>query len=508
MNKKSLRPFGFRDKLGYLFGDFGNDFTFILSTMILMKFYTDHMGVSAGVVGVVMMIARIVDAFTDVAMGRICDRSRITAAGKFKPWLMRMCVPVALASFLMYMAPIAHLSTGIKTAYLFVTYILWGSFCYTGINIPYGSMASAISENPGDRQSLSTFRTMGGMLAGAIIGAGLPIVAYTENAEGNSVLVGNRVMLAAAIFSVLAIVCYILCYKLITERVTLTRNEVGTGEKPQTQSLGKMLKSAIKNRSLISIIVASIVMLLAQLTMQGMANYVYPNYYNSPEAQSASTVVMMVGMIVAAIIAKPLGKRFGKAEVSVVSNVFAALVNLILFFMRPGNVWVYVGMQTLAWLGLGIFSMVSWALITDVIDDAEIRNGVREDGSVYAMYSWARKLGQAASAGLTGWLLELVGYSDKTAFDPDVTLGIYNISVLVPVLGFGLLAAVLWFWYPLHKKKVDANVAALKEKHGRISTSPISTEEAFTATIAMMDGDLSPAEMNELKEIDRNENNE
>ena len=327
-------------------------------------------------------------------------------------------------------------------------------------------MASAISEDPGDRQSLSTFRTMGGMLAGAIIGVGLPMVAYTENADGNSVLVGNRVMIAAAIFSLLAIVCYILCYKLISERVTLTRNEVGTGEKPQTQSLGQMLKSAIKNRSLISIIVASIVMLLAQLTMQGMANYVYPNYYNSPAAQSASTVVMMVGMIVAAIIAKPLGNRFGKAEVSVVSNVFAALVNLVLFFVRPDNVWVYVGMQTLAWLGLGIFSMVSWALITDVIDDAEIRNGVREDGSVYAMYSWARKLGQAASAGLTGWLLELVGYSDKTAFDPDVTLGIYNISVLVPVLGFGLLAAVLWFWYPLHKKKVDANVAALKEKHG------------------------------------------
>ncbi|MBE7016732.1 MAG: MFS transporter [Ruminococcaceae bacterium] len=467
MSNKPLRRFGFRDKLGYLFGDFGNDFTFILSTMILMKFYTDHMGVSAGVVGAIMMVARIVDAFTDVAMGRICDRSRITAAGKFKPWIMRMCVPVAIASFLMYMAPISHLSTGIKTAYLLVTYLLWGSFCYTGINIPYGSMASAISEDPGDRQSLSTFRTMGGMLAGAIIGAGLPMVAYTKNADGNSVLVGNRVMLAAAIFSVLAIVCYILCYKLITERVTLTRNEVGTDEKPKTQSLGQMLKNAIKNRSLISIIVASIVMLLAQLTMQGMANYVYPNYYNSPAAQSASTVVMMVGMIVAAIIAKPLGKRFGKAEVSVVSNVFAALVNLVLFFVRPESVWVYVGMQTLAWLGLGIFSMVSWALITDVIDDAEIRNGVREDGSVYAMYSWARKLGQAASAGLTGWLLELVGYTSETAFDPDVTLGIYNISVLVPVLGFGLLAAVLWFWYPLHKKKVDANVAALKEKHSK-----------------------------------------
>ncbi len=465
MNKNSIRPFGFRDKLGYLFGDFGNDFTFILSTMMLMKFYTDVMNVSAGVVGIVMMVARIVDAFTDVAMGRICDKSRITAVGKFKPWLLRMCVPVAIASFLMYMAPLSGASNTVKIAYLLITYLLWGSFCYTGINIPYGSMASAISADPGDRQSLSTFRTMGGMLAGMVIGVGLPLIAYTKDAAGNSVLVGSKVMIAAGIFSILAIVCYILCYKLITERVTLERSGAEAGEKPQTQPLGQMLKNAIKNRSLISIIVASIVMLLAQLTMQNMAGYVYPNYYNSPEAQSASTGVMMVGMIVAAIIAKPLGKKFGKAEVSVVSNVFAAIVNLVLFFVRPANVWVYVGMQTLAWLGLGIFSMVSWALITDVIDDAEIRNGVREDGSVYAIYSWARKLGQAASAGLTGWLLTLVGYTAETAFDPTVTTGIFNISVLVPVLGFGLLAAVLWFWYPLHKKQVDANVAALKAKN-------------------------------------------
>ncbi len=463
--EKTLRPFGFRDKLGYLFGDFGNDFTFILSTMVLMKFYTDVMGVSALVVGNIMMIARIVDAFTDVGMGRICDNSRITPAGKFKPWILRMCVPVAIASFLMYMAPLAGLSTNVKTAYLFITYILWGSFCYTGINIPYGSMASAISADPGDRQSLSTFRTMGGMLAGVVIGVLLPLIAYTKDEAGNSVLVGNKVMMAAGIFSVLAIICYLLCYKLITERVTLTRGNVDEGEKPKTQPLGQMLKNAVKNRSLVSIIAASIVMLLAQLTMQNMAGFVYPNYYNSPAAQSASTGVMMVGMIAAAVVAKPLGKKFGKAEVSVVSNIFAAVVNLVLFFMRPANVWVYVAMQSLSWLGLGIFSMVSWALITDVIDDAEIRNGVREDGSVYALYSWARKLGQAASAGLTGWLLTLVGYTQETAFDPAVTKGIFDISVLVPVLGFGLLAAVLWFWYPLHKKQVDANVAALEAKH-------------------------------------------
>ena len=88
--KNADRPFGIRDKIGYLFGDFGNDFTFILSSSFLLKFYTDVMGVSAFVVGLVIMLSRFVDAFTDVAMGRICDRHKPTVNGKFKPWILRM----------------------------------------------------------------------------------------------------------------------------------------------------------------------------------------------------------------------------------------------------------------------------------------------------------------------------------------------------------------------------------------------------------------------------------
>lgn len=234
-------------------------------------------------------------------MGRICDRSRTTKAGKFKPWILRMCVPVALASFMMY-APglageaVSGWSAGLKTAYLVITYLLWGSFCYTGANIPYGSMASAISPEPGDRQSLSTFRTMGGMCAGMIIGIGLPLIAYetTTLTDGTKqdVLVGSKVAIAAAIFSVLAIGCYLLCYKLVTERVVIeSTNEKGP-------SVGKMLKSALTNRALLSIIVASIFMLLSQLTMQNMMSYIYVDYYNSASLQSVGSMVMLSGVYV------------------------------------------------------------------------------------------------------------------------------------------------------------------------------------------------------------------
>lgn len=468
ITKKEVRPFGIRDKLGYLFGDFGNDFTFILSSSFLLKFYTDVMHVSAGIVGIVMMAARFVDAFTDVTMGRIADRARPTENGKFKPWILRMCAPVAIASFLIYQSAFADAAMWFRITWLVVTYLLWGSIFYTSINIPYGSMASTISREPSDRQSLSTFRTMGSTLAGVIVGAGVPLVAYDTRVVGGVTIAemnGPRFTLIAGVFSILAILAYLLCYYLTSERII---PEEAARQGGGRESAKHLIVSAVKNRALVSIIVASILMLLSQFTLQQMANYVFPDYYANTGAQSASTIAMMFGMVVAAVVARPLAERFGKAEISVFSNALAALVCIVLFFVRPQSVWVYVGVNVFSWLGLGVFAMVSWALITDVIDYSEIKNGIREDGSIYALYSFARKIGQAAAAGLTGLFLTIIGYEKLEGIPlPDsVKNGIFDISTIVPAVGFILLSLVLWFWYPLHKREVDKNVLILKEKHG------------------------------------------
>lgn len=460
MKEKAVKPFGIKDKLGYMFGDFGNDFTFLLSSSFLLKFYTDVMGLDPYVVGIIMMVARIVDAFTDVGMGRICDRSKGNKHGKFKPWILRMCGPVAIFSFLMYQSALSDIPYAAKIVYLFITYILWGSVFYTAVNIPYGSMASAISADPGDRQSLSTFRTMGGALAGAVVTAGIPLIAY-DKVNGNDVLNGPRFTIIAGACSLFAVICYLLCYNMCTERVKITPS----AEQLKNNSVGVMFKNAFKNRALLSLIVASILMLIAQLTLQQMANYVFPNYYGNAKAQTLSMVMMGVGMVVAAFAAKPLAGRFGKAEIGAVSNFAAGLICVLLYFIRPQNVFVYAAFQMISWIGLGVFQIVAWALVTDVIDYSEIRNGIREDGAVYGLYSFARKMGQAATSGLTGALLSLVGYTKDTAFEPSVKEGIFDIATLVPAVGFILLAIVLWFWYPLHKKQVEEDVRILKEKH-------------------------------------------
>ncbi len=453
------KPFGLKDKIGYLMGDIGNDFTFVLSSTFLLKFYTDVMGVPAAIVGAIIMIARFVDAFTDVTMGRICDKSPIGKDGKFKPWIRRMCVPVAITSYLLYQSSLADKSLAFKVIYLFVIYILWGSFLYTSINIPYGSMASAISPEPGDRQSLSTYRSIGATFASVLVGAIIPLIAYEEV---NGVMLLNGVIFTkiAGLFSICAIISYMVCYVLVTERVRIPSSK----EVQKDNNVLTMLKNAVTNKALISIIVASILMLLAQMTLQSMANYVFPIYYGNTTAQSVSMVVMLIGSLAVAAVAKPISIRFGKAEVGVVSSLLASGVCVLLFVIRPQNVWVYVALQGLCWLALGVFSMISWALVTDVIDYSEIKNGIREDGSVYALYSFARKLGQAGAAGLVGSMLTAIGYTEGAASNEGVREGIFNISTLIPAVGFALLGVVLWFWYPLHRKQVEENVKVLRKK--------------------------------------------
>ena len=255
--EKTVRPFGMSDKIGYAFGDFGNDFTFILSSMFMLKFYTDVMGIAAGVVGTLMMAARFVDAVTDVTMGQIVDRSKPTKDGKFKPWIKRMCGPVAIASFLIYQSGLSGMSYGFKIVWMVVTYLLWGSIFYTSINIPYGSMASAISAEPKDRAQLSVWRTIGATLASLVIGVGTPLLAY-EVVDGKTILSGSKMTMIAGVFAVFAIICYLLCFKLVTERVPVEANS-------EKLDIGKLLKSLLSNRALMGIIAAAILLLLAQL---------------------------------------------------------------------------------------------------------------------------------------------------------------------------------------------------------------------------------------------------
>lgn len=457
MKENNTKPFGLKDKLGYMFGDLGNNFTFILSSTMLMKFYSDIMGVSVGLIGTMMMLARFVDAFTDITMGQIVDRSRPGKSGKFLPWITVLCGPVAVSSFLMYAVWFKSMPMNFKIFWMFFSYLLWGSVFYTGINIPYGSMACAISEKPNHRAELSNWRTIGSSLASMVISVALPLYVYYTDEQGNHVLSGTRTTIAALVCSILAVICFLLCRYLVTERVHMET-------KVEKISPGRLLKNLLTNKSLIGIVIASICMLLVQLTSTTMSTYVFPNYFKNTAAQSAIGIISVVITLICAGFTVKLSKRFGRKELGIASAVFGAVIYFITFIIQTTNAWLFVAIYGISYIGMAIFSLISWAMITDVIDDTEVITGTRADGTIYSVYSFARKLGQAAASGISGFFLTLIGYSTETAFEPYVTKGIYNITCLVPAIGYILLALVLIFLYPLNKRKVEANAKLLSEK--------------------------------------------
>lgn len=460
---RSTKPFGLKDKLGYMFGDFGNNMTFTFASSFLMIFYTEVLSIPGAAVGTLFLVSRIVDAFTDVAMGRLVDKVKGTKDGKFKPWIKWVAGPIALASFLMYQSSMAGASMGMKMIYMYVTYILWGSIFYTAINIPYGSMASAVSANPDERTQLSVFRGVGATVAGMLIGTLSPMFIYTTDAAGNQMVRGGSTFtILAGVFSVIAIICYLICYNWTTERVRIEQTTT------ENVSLTKSMSNLLRSRSLLSIMAASIFLLLVMILIQSMNNYIFPFYYGSSAGVSMVNFLMpLVTLLIAMPLASKLTTKFGKKEVSAVVMFVAAAVYGILYFLRPENIYVFMAGVIIAFMAVGIFNAVVWACVTDVIDALEIETGNREDGTVYAVNSFARKVGQALAGGAAGWALTFIGYDAGAGGQqtPEVLAGIFDISTLIPALGFLFTGLILAFWYPLSKKKTKENQEILNEKN-------------------------------------------
>ncbi len=460
-NPTMLRPFGWKDKVGYMIGNVANDFTFIFASLFLQVFYTDVLGINAGLVGTMFLISRIVDAFTDTAMGRIADKTKATKNGKFKPWLLRMCGPVALASFLMYQTFTVNSPMTVRIIYMFVTYLFWGSICYTGINIPYGSMAGVMSDEADHRAALSTFRGVGSMIPQILVGVVMPMFLYTTLEDGTKIANAQAFPIVALVTSLLAAGCYILCYFMCTERIK-------PAETAQSASLADTLKALAGNRSLVGICLVYICFLGAQMLNQTINNYIFKDYFSNTMGLTVMNAAGFAPALILAPLAVPLSRKFGKKELGIFASVLGTIAFGALFLMKTSNMWLYVIINIVGLLGFGLFNLIIWAFISDVIDDQEVRTGSREDGTTYAICSFARKLGQAIASALGGWSLAWIGYAEgsTTGQTEAVMDGIYSIATLVPTILYLIVGLCLIFIYPLGKKKVAENIAILKSRKG------------------------------------------
>lgn len=455
------RPFGMRDKMGYFIGNIGNDLTFSLAASYFMVFYSDIMGVSPAIIGTLFGVARLVDAFTDLGMGAIVDNSPNTKNGKFKPWIKRVALPVGIASMLMYNIYIMDWSMTAKIVYMFISYILWGSIAYTAINIPYGSLASVISNDPAERAQLSTFRSLGSIVTGILIGIIVPNVIYTTSGE---VLPTNFFILSLAM-GALAAGAYLACYFMVEERVTLPVKEESFNLKEFFADLGVL----VKDKGFLGLMLSTMFVLLGLISVGQLIQYLYMDYFQNTTYLPIATISMTLGGLAAAPFVGKITERFGKKEAGSVALIAGGLVYIVAFFFRIDNPLVFALLVLLSSLLQGYYTMAMYAYVTDVIDDYQVKNNDRKDGTIYSVYSFIRKVGQALAGLIAGSSLTWIGYQTSQGAQsvvqaPEVQEGIYSLATLIPGTSYLLAGLVLLFLYPLSKKRVEENNRVLESR--------------------------------------------
>lgn len=450
--KNESAPFGWKDKFGYLFGDFGNDFFFILVSAFLMVFYTDIFHISASTVGILFLVARLWDAVADFAWGRFIDTRKPTPQGKFKPWILRMSFPLVLTGVLMFVQ-IPGMSDGFYLAWAFVTYIVWGTL-YSTVNIPYGSMASVITDNPVERTALSTWRTMGAMLASLIINVLGPLVVFVDNKIN-----ADRMLMAAVLFGVLALVCYYACYKLSTERIVAPERAYQKG------SMKATMKGILKNKPLIWILAASLIFMVNTMLIGAVNVYLFKDYFSNTSALSMIGLVQTGAVFLAIPLVKPLVVKLGKKETAAIGMALASVAYFALYFLKDLTALEFVAVSAVGMFGFAFFNLVIWAFVTDVIDYHEYVTGLREDATIYSIYSMSRKIGQAVAGGIGGFAIAAVGYDAAFATQTQEALnGIHSLATLVPAVIYLAIFLILVFLYPLNKQKTNQLTVDLAEK--------------------------------------------
>ena len=447
-----------RDKIGYAMGDLASLLVFGLVQSVLQKYYTDVLGIGVVSIMVMFIIARVWDAINDPLWGRIIDRIPPAPDGRYRRWLKTLAVPVALSAVLMFVK-IPGLSEGGYLAYAYVTYILFGML-YTGINIPYGSLAQVITSDDRERSSLSVFRSIGSTF-GAMPAMLLISFCYVKNANGTSVMSYGKILTGAAVIAALSVAAYLLCYRWTTERVP---TKPAPKEKGQTW---KVIKILLHSRPYMAVCLVGMLFLAAQMFSQSYNTYLFNYYFNAPGLSMMPTVCQYLPVAIIMLFAGKLGARFGRREVCAYGMLMAGVCNLALYLVGGTNVWMFLAVCLLSGVGNAFIFLLVWAIATDAIDYNEVSYGLHDEATSYAFFTFMRKLGQTIAAILVNMALLRIGYTDNVLNTANITGGtldmMFTDSVLIPAVLYFLIFVILRFMYPLGREKI-AQLQKEKEK--------------------------------------------
>ncbi|MBQ7957928.1 MAG: MFS transporter [Clostridia bacterium] len=481
LDSNGYRKFGMVDKLAYAAGDFGCNMSFSLKGTV-QTFWLAFMMLETGYLSALLLIVQIWDAINDPIIGSIIDAdNRKYKMGKFKTYILVGAIGLLVAGALVFI-PVPNASLAIKTLIFIGGYIIWDA-CYTVANVPYGSMLSLVTEDSGERAELSTWRSIGSMFGNIVPMVILPMLIWHKevDAEGNPVinpetgvqvetLLGNRVFYAALIMGVLGFIAFMFMIKKITIRVADNTVKVNEGEK---FNILKAFANFMKNRAAIGATIAAMAMFLGMQSATTATSIMFAIYFGQASLSGLVSVIGFAPMLLFMPFIKKIVAKFGKKEAASAGALISVLGGLLMFVFpllenKTIALVIYVAALSIFGIGMGIYTCVSWALMADAIDYNEWKTGKREEGTVYSLHSFFRKLAQGVGPSIVLLIMGALGYVSELGTEAQSAQTAANMCWLVA--GLYLFSAVLMFVglafiYNLDKKTLEKMNAELKARN-------------------------------------------
>ena len=437
LDSKGYRKFGMVDKLAYAAGDFGCNMSFALKSY-MMIYWTQFMKMDSYVYAILLVVCQVWDAINDPVIGSLIDADkRQYKRNKFLQYIWVGSIGLIVAGAACFM-PFPGAPAFAKNILFVAGYVFWDAF-YTVANVPYGSMLSLITDDAAERAQLSSWRGAGSMIGGIISGVLIPVMIYDAANE----MRGDMMWIIALVMGVLGFIAFQFLIKKTEIRVDLN---VNCNEDAPKFNVFSAIKNFCRNRPALGATLGACSMFLGTYGAGTASTVLFQAYFKNAQISGAvQMLILLPSFFFMPFIAK-IVRKWGKKEASSFGCMFsvAACVLMLIVPITPDmpGMLVYILCQLLNGLGMGVFGCVAYSMMADAIDYNEWKFGTREEGMIYSLHSFFRKLAQGVSPSLGLVVATMLGYvaANGAQQTDEVTL-----TMRYLVAAFYLVAAVLQF---------------------------------------------------------------
>ncbi len=444
-----VEKIGLVEKVSYGCGDLASNLILVITSTFVAYFYTDALGLNAGIIGTIMMVSRFCDGFTDMIMGYVMDQVK-SKWGKARPWLLWCAIPIAVATVLIFLVP--NIGTVGKYVFVTITYNLVTTFLYTMINIPYGALTSLMSRDQGQRTVINVFRMFMAQVGSLIINAfTLPFV-KTMGGTGSQ----KAWIMVSIVYAVIAAILFLVCFKNTKERVTVS------SERKETIGVVESFKLIMKNGPWLLICGLWVAMCLGTGAAGAVGTY-YAKYILGNDALSGYlTSVAIIPVLVLMPFCVPLSMKFGKRNVCLAGIVFD-IIGACLILVNPTSFSWLVVCSVIKGVGSATLTGTIFAMVADTIEYGQWKTGTRVEGMLYSTTTFGAKIGSGLASAVALNIIASAGYNGLAEVQTESALNAIKVLYLYVPIPFYVLMAVCLVFYKLDKIYPQV-MADLKER--------------------------------------------